>query len=49
MLGMYAGAPRQTWRQLPAERLVNYAHVDHAAQKLGPLLVENRETLNGSC
>jgi NitT/TauT family transport system substrate-binding protein len=35
-------------QQLPAEKLVNYSYVDHAAQKLGPFVVENRDSkLNG--
>ena len=32
---MQTGSPRQTWRQLPADCLVNYAHVDHAVQTFG--------------
>jgi NitT/TauT family transport system substrate-binding protein len=33
-----------TQKTFPAERLVNYAHVDHAMQKLGPFVVENKDS-----
>jgi NitT/TauT family transport system substrate-binding protein len=38
-----------TQQQLPAERLVNYAYVDHAVAKLGPFVVENKASSLGGC
>jgi NitT/TauT family transport system substrate-binding protein len=36
-------------KQFPAERLVNYAHVDYAVEKLGPFVVENRDSSLRGC
>jgi NitT/TauT family transport system substrate-binding protein len=38
-----------TQQQFPAERLVNYAYVDHAVAKLGPFAVENTASPLGGC
>jgi NitT/TauT family transport system substrate-binding protein len=41
-----AGLTRQ---QFPAERLVNYAHVDYAVQQLGPFEPENKNSALRGC
>jgi len=41
-----AGLTRQ---QFPAERLVNYAHVDYAVSKLGPFAPENKDSALNGC
>jgi hypothetical protein len=46
MIRVKAGLTRQ---QLPAERLVNYAHVDHAVQRLRPFVVENKGSKLTGC
>jgi NitT/TauT family transport system substrate-binding protein len=39
----YAGA------QMPAEKLVDASHADHAAQKLGPFVLENKASTLAGC
>jgi NitT/TauT family transport system substrate-binding protein len=38
-----------TKEQFPAERLINYAHVDRAVAKLGPFVVENQNSTLRGC
>ena len=38
-----------TRHQFPAERLVNYAHVDYAVSKLGPFVPENKDSALNGC
>jgi len=38
-----------TATQFPAERLVNYAHVDRAVEKLGPFALERPDSKLAGC
>jgi NitT/TauT family transport system substrate-binding protein len=51
MLDMQAWYKRNkfTGAELPAERLADTSYADYAAQKLGPFVLENRDSTLAGC